>query len=233
MNRPGLFSQFVRRASLKPAAWRTCVRLMEVAFGLRAHGTENVPRNRAVIFAGNHGSHYDGFFSTAAVVRAQRRLPVAVAWTGIRDYPILRDIAESGLPFIWKDDDDEAVMSGTIILREMAAHVRAGRSLVVHSEGRRNDRLGEFKPGAAAVSLLSRAPVVPFTLCGVQGLFSSLSGPDRFHGRVSIHFHAPLEPGPFREAHEEMAAAADAMTREIRRRVVCCIDYPDASAASS
>jgi 1-acyl-sn-glycerol-3-phosphate acyltransferase len=213
----------LRWLAVQPWAWGAAARIVRCCFGLEPSGTEHVPAEGPVVFAGNHRSHYDGFFSTFAVYGLRRRLPVPVAWTGIREYPVLADFAASGLPFVWQDNDAGTVAEAAATVMQMVRHLRAGHCLVIHCEGQRNDRLGEFREGAAVAALVAGVPVVPFSLSGVTGLFDSLAGPERYTGNARIRFHAPLFPDAYRAAHDGLRGAARAMTRAIGTLVASAI----------
>jgi 1-acyl-sn-glycerol-3-phosphate acyltransferase len=92
--------------------------------------------------------------------------------------------------------------------------VRAGFSLVLFAEGTRTrtGRLGEFRPGAAALAARCEVPLVPVHIGGT----SALMGPG--HGwmaradragvrrrRVTVDFGAPLRPGRSQAAPATMA----------------------------
>lgn len=208
------------------AAW---VRLLRTCFGFEIVGAAHVPRDRAVIFAGNHASHYDGPFAITLAWLLQRRVPAAVAWAGVRSFPITRQmVATRALDLIVADEGAMTRQKAAGLLGAMIDRLNAGTSVVLHAEGRRCDALGEFLHGAAAAALIADVPVVPFTLRGVCGLWNELPWPDRWHGKVSAICHPLLEPGAF--AHLRMREAATAMTAELRRRVASAIDYPDALA---
>jgi len=192
------------------------------AFGLRVRGFEHVPRDRACVFVANHGSHYDGFFLFAAISHEDPRGLVPVAWDGLLDYPILGGLLRSvqAVPVAYQN---AAGMGRMDNIRAMIGHLQAGRHVVVQPEGRRDDRLGPFHPGAAAAALGAGAPLVPVTLRGVQPLFKELGHMPRLHGRVELVFHPPLFP-----AGE--AAEAPVWMRRARERVASALDYPDALA---
>lgn len=207
------------------------VGIFEALFGLEMHGTDLVPRDRAVIFVGNHGSHYDGLFSLVIAFKLRGTIPVMVAWSGIRKIPYLAQVFDSGaLPTVFADDpgrDTTGDRAGA--LDQMVSYLQSGKNVVVHAEGRRYDELATFQEGAAFAAIESGAPVVPFTLRGVQGLWKALPRPDRWHGKVSVHFHAPVDPADYADLPRRKAI--EAITAEVRRRVASALDYPDGRAA--
>jgi 1-acyl-sn-glycerol-3-phosphate acyltransferase len=219
----------VFRAVHSPLLRWMWVRLLRTCFGFELVGAERVPRERAVIFAGNHASHYDGLFSVTAAWLVQRRVPVAVGWGGLRDFPVTKQMISTGaLELVLTDDGEPDSRQAGVILGTMIDRLEAGRSVVVHAEGHRRDALDEFMQGAAVAAVSARVPIVPFTLRGVHGLWRELPRPDRWRGQVSVIFHPLLEPAGY--AGLSLRESASAMTAELRRRVASAIDYPDALA---
>lgn len=206
---------------------RACwVSLLRACFGLKLIGEENVPRDRPVIFAGNHASHYDGVFSITHAWLLQGRDPTTVGWAGLRGMPITREMIRTGaLDFILAEEGPMTRQKAAGMLGAMIDRLEEGRSIVLHAEGHRRDTLGEFMQGAAVAAITAGVPIVPFTLRGVRGLWQRLPWPDRWRGAVSIVYHPLLEPADY--AHLPLREAAPAMTAELRRRVASAIDYPD------
>ncbi len=206
------------------------IALVRACFGLKMHGTQFVPRDRAVIFAGNHGSHYDGIFSMVSAYLVQGgRVPTAVAWGGTRDFPITKQLVESRALELIFTELNPSTQSQAEVLAAVIDRLESGTSVVIHAEADPQIALSRFMPGAAAAARAAEVPLVPFTLRGVQPLWKVLPWPDRWHGDVSIHFHPAMEPREY--AHLRAREAAESMTAELRRRVASAIDYPDGMAA--
>lgn len=224
-----LAEKIVHRGVRSPMLRGAWVGLLRACFGMQILGAAQVPRDRAVIFAGNHASHYDGLFSITLGWMLQQRVPTAVAWSGIHSFPITQQMVSTrAIDFIVAEEGDMSTKKAAGLLAAMIDTLDAGRSVVLHAEGHRRDALDEFMPGAAVAALMARAPIIPFTLRGVHGLWRELPWPDRWHGKVSAIFHPRLEPADY--AHMPLREAAPAMTAELRRRVASAIDYPDALA---
>lgn len=201
--------------------------MVHLLFGLRVAGSDQVPASRPLIFVGNHGSHYDGLFSRIVVAELLGVDPVAVAWCGVRELPIVRHaIATEAIELIFTGGKDGTPESPANALQQMISHLRRGHCLVLNAEGERHDELGRFHPGASYAALQTGVPIVPYTLRGVQPLWKDLPWPGRYRGDVSVLFHAPVDPAVF--AGRPWRDAAEDMTAEVRRRVASAIDYPDA-----
>ncbi len=203
---------------LYPAVFR-------VMFGMRICGLENIPLNQACIFVGNHGSHFDGFMMIGVLMRISVRSAVPVAWHKIFDFPIIGPFVKS-LGAVAIEHGEGAVPQRMNAVHEMVRRLREGRHLTIFAEGQRSDTLGPFNRGAAQVSLRTKAPIVPFTLRGVQPLYKRMDRIPKFWGRVEVIFHPPIEP----EAYQGSKFAAAIMMWEVRSKVASVLDYPDGNA---
>lgn len=204
---------------------RWFVRVMKAAFGLRVRNVGLVSPPGPYIFASNHASHYDLFLAMAAFCDLTGELPVPVVWKGVFDMPVIGGILRAiEAVSVSHDPGDEAERAASV--QEMIGLLRAGHCLVMACEGKRSDALGDFELGAAFASLSSGVPVVPVSLRGAQGLFSEMSWPRRFRGKVELVLHPPLEPTDFDKAGSCSTAVLDRFTQAIRDEVASCIDYP-------
>src|SRR5688572_9835978 len=137
---------------------------------LHVDGLANVPTDRPVILCANHSSHLDAAAILAALPRdVALRTRTAAARDVFGDYP-------------WREFVSR-FMTGAVPLTRGADFARGlrtlervlhnGRPLILFPEGRRSPdgRVGEFKPGAAMLSMRTGAPIVPIRL---QGLHEAL-----------------------------------------------------------
>lgn len=215
--------------------WRMLVRswlvqwsyvwIMRRLFRLRVRHPELVPRPPACIFTSNHGSHYDLFLALAWYRDVWGELPVPVVWNGVASLPVIGNLLQA-VPCVWVNSDEDAANERMAAFREMCGHLRAGRSLLIASEGERHDQVGPFKDGTALLALHSGAKVVPVSLRGVQGLFSNRSWPTRFRGNVEFVLHAPLDPSDFAAGGGTRAEIVARFTDAIRAAVLSDLDYP-------
>ncbi|OHE82754.1 MAG: hypothetical protein A2107_15710 [Verrucomicrobia bacterium GWF2_62_7] len=204
---------------------RLFVRLMKVAFGLHIRNEGLVSPPGPYIFASNHASHYDLFLAMASFCEITGELPVPVVWRGVFDLPVIGSILRAlEAVSVSHDRGDEAERAAAV--QEMIGLVRAGHCLVMACEGKRLDALGDFELGAAFTSLNSGVPVVPVSLRGSQGLFSEMSWPQRFRGKVEIVLHPPLDPADFDVDGSCSTETLNRFTQTIRDHVASCIDYP-------
>ena len=228
---PGWFWRGLARSPLLWLGLRTWSRGL-----LRVHveGAENLRPGSPAVYAGNHGSHYDLFILLAVLSGTPRIRVVPASWHKLLTMPVVGPLlrAHGAVPV---NHAPEAAAERTVTLRRLLGHLRAGRSVAIWPEGRRNDRLGSFEPGAALLAWQAGVPLVPFTLRGVQPLFKKVGWPDRLTGKVTVVFHAALDPRAIAATVAaqggDFAAQLAAVTAELRNGVAGALDYPDRPAA--
>ena len=125
------------------------------------HGLENIPKDKNVLYIGNHQGNFDipiymskipglkGFVSKIEV----KKIPGVRTWMEYM-YCVFMDrssIRKSG----------EAIIEGIKILKK-------GHSLVIFPEGTRSkgNTMGEFKAGSFKLATKSKVPIVPVTMNG-------------------------------------------------------------------
>lgn len=125
------------------------------------HGVENIPKDKNVLYIGNHQGNFDipiymsqipglkGFVSKIEV----KKIPGVRTWMEYM-YCVFMDrsnIRKAG----------EAIIHGIKILK-------SGHSLVIFPEGTRSkgNNMGEFKAGSFKLATKSKCPIVPVTIDG-------------------------------------------------------------------
>ena len=125
------------------------------------HGVENIPKDKNVLYIGNHQGNFDipiymseipglkGFVSKIEV----KKIPGIRTWMEYM-YCVFMDrssLRKSG----------EAIIEGVKILKK-------GHSLVIFPEGTRSkgDKMGDFKAGSFKLATKSKVPIVPVTMNG-------------------------------------------------------------------
>jgi 1-acyl-sn-glycerol-3-phosphate acyltransferase len=189
---------------LKPIA----VGLMRVGFGLEVRGREHVPMVGPALFVSNHVSVLDPPFIGGA---APREL-FFLAKEELFDVPLFGRLirALNARPVRRDGSDGRALKTALKLLGE-------NRAILLFPEGTRGveGRLGEGKPGAGMLAVLSGAPVVPVHVSGTaRGLPPGRALPRP--ARVRVTFGPPLvfksvgderRKERYREATEEMMRA--------------------------
>lgn len=152
------------------------------------HGQENLPKDRTVLFVGNHQGNFDipiyvtsipillGFISKIEVTK----IPLVTGWMNAM-HCVFMD--RSSLR-----KSSEAIIQGIKILK-------AGHSLVIFPEGTRSksDKIGEFKAGSFKLATKSKCPIVPITINGSYKIMEHGDGPWFKKGTVDFYIHKPIE----------------------------------------
>ena len=191
--------------ALKPVA----VALMRLLFRLEVHGREQVPAAGPLLLVSNHVSLLD---------------PPIVGGASPRDLHFMAKEELFGVPVLgWlirrlnarpvKRDgaDGRALKTGLRLLRD-------GRALLVFPEGTRGveGRLGEGKPGAGMLAVMSGAPVVPVHVSGSGRALPAGRVVPR-PAKVRVRFGPPLH---FKAAGaEERKERYREVTREMMRAI--------------
>jgi len=149
-------------------------------------GEENIPKDRAVLFVGNHQSIYD-----MVILLAYVKQPIAfVAKIEILKIPILSTWMKY-MNCIFMDRDD--VRQSLRTINQGAENLEKGYSYVIFPEGTRtiSGQLEEFKPGSFKLAIKAGAPIVPFTFIDSYKIMSK----NRFRlskASVKVVFSAPI-----------------------------------------
>ena len=135
---------------------------------LLVEGLDNIPKDTACVFVGNHRSYYDIPLLLAGLDRPHGIL----AKEELGKIPLLnRWMKLLGCVFVKRDDIRASVKA----LNDATAIVESGRSFVIFPEGTRykgeEGGAGEFKAGAFRIAIKTGVPVVPVAISGARGLF--------------------------------------------------------------
>lgn len=90
-------------------------------------------------------------------------------------------------------------------MREMDAHLEAGRSILLYPEGRRNkttEHLSKFKAGAFLLAIKHQLPIVPVTILNSEKINNPSNPLAIFPGQVEVVFDNPISTKGF--THENM-----------------------------
>jgi 1-acyl-sn-glycerol-3-phosphate acyltransferase len=170
---------------------------------LQVHGWEDLPEDirrekQPVIFMSNHESNLDPpVLITAIPVPA-----VYISKKELKWVPLVGWAAGlGGTIFLDRGNRERAIHS----IREAAAQIRGGKTVVMFPEGTRTrtGKLGPFKKGGFAMALDAGVPIVP--LATVGGFRTLPPGSFRLRpGRYTILFGQPVDPKGFRDRESLM-----------------------------
>ncbi len=190
---------------LKPIA----VALMRLFFRLEARGREHVPREGALLLVSNHVSVLD----PPLVGGATPRKLYFLAKEELFRIPIFGRLihAVNARP-VRRDGSDSRALKSTLRL------LGEGKAILIFPEGTRgrgDGRLGEGKPGAGMLAVMSGAAVVPVYVSGTDRALprgATLPRPAKVRVRFGppLHFKAGRDDRrkeQYREASAEMMRA--------------------------
>lgn len=156
--------------------------------GVKVTGTENIPRDRAVIFAANHSGTYD-----IPVLHA--KLPIQFRWISKRvlfSIPFVGwGMTMAGYIAIDLDGDARAAVKS---ITKAAEKIKNGTSVLLFPEGTRNttDSLLDFKSGAFILAVKSGAPIIPVAVTGTRDIMK-IGGYTVTPHDVTITIGKPIE----------------------------------------
>lgn len=163
-----------------------------------------------VILVANHSSHVDTPILLNALAPKRRRHTLVAAaadyFYATRPLAVTVSLVFGTVPVRRRRDSDTA--SSLAPLQRLLGE---GYSLVLFAEGTRSrtGRLGEFRSGAAALSIRVQAPLVPVHIGGTAELMPPghawmVRPPTGRTHEVTVRFGRPLRPATNREVPETM-----------------------------
>ena len=165
------------------ALGRAVCRVAARISGTRVLGRENLPQGEALLIICNHTSLGDPPLLTAAYPGRVTYL----AKDEFRRQPLTRVLFRAmGAVFIKRGEGDLAA------LRAAINELKAGRTVAIFPEGtrHRDQRLGQFHPGAAFIAAQAQVRVLPMAVVNSRHLFRPGSRD------VLTLVGAPLDPPP-------------------------------------
>ncbi len=159
--------------------------LFKVLFAVEYHGLENVPKEGAIILAGNHPSYLDPVLVMLPVRRTIRYM----AWDALFKIPALGWLIRALGAFpvdIRKGKGESAFQEACRVLKD-------GYALGIFPEGQRSEQgpMGELKTGVARLAIETDAVIVPITIGGASRAWPKwrlLPKP----ARIIVRYHAPI-----------------------------------------
>lgn len=168
--------------------------LLKVLFRPTAIGTENIPEDGAIIFAGNHRHAFDPVVVMAHTKRIVHYMAKESLFKGL--HGIL--FKHLGLIKVYRTKNNpEAIQSAVELLKQ-------GGTLGIFPEGTRNkteEPLLKFKHGVAKIAKEANSKIVPFAIKGEYKLFRK---------KLIIEFGKPIDVSDM-----EVEVATDYIRNEV------------------
>ena len=184
----GKFNMDIKnRSSLAIVNWAFRVVLFISGVKITVIGEENVPKDQALLYIGNHRSFYD-------IITTYVRVPRP---TG---YIAKKELLKVPLLSIWMKYlhclflDREDIRQGLQIILTAIDKINSGISIFVFPEGTRNKVEGTFLPfheGCFKIATKTGCPIVPVTLYNTSAIFEDHL-PKIKKANIVIHYGTPF-----------------------------------------
>ena len=197
----------VESLAIVQKVFRGCLRIARTTMTVR--GLENIPKDQAVLYVGNHRSYFDILVGYTTVPT----LLGFVAKKEMRRYPLLAQWMENANCLFL---DRENPKEGLKTILQGIEYVKRGVSVWIFPEGTRNRNedpldLLPFKEGSLKIAEKSGCPVVPVALTGTADVFERHL-PFIYPAHVTIEFGKPFI---VKELEPEQRKFAGAYTRSV------------------
>lgn len=197
--------------------------IFKVMFAVEYYGLENVPKEGAIILAGNHPSYLD----PVLVMLPIRRIIRFMAWDALFKVPLLGWLIRALGAFpvdIRKGKGESAFLQACRVLND-------GYALGIFPEGQRSEKgpMGELKTGVARLAIETDAVIVPITIGGASRAWPKwrlLPKP----ARIIVRYHTPIR---LQLADKEAARGDRELQRQIMNDVATSINRSLAPALHS
>lgn len=188
----------------------SCLRLVQAAFKLimfaagtklTVIGEENVPKEQAVLYVGNHRSYFDVIMTYARCPR----LTGYIAKVEMLRYPLLRDWMKA-LYCLFLDRDD--IKAGLKTILQGIEYIKNGISICIFPEGTRNhsDVMLPFKEGSMKMAEKTNCPIIPMAITNSAEIFENhIPFVRRCH--VILEYGKPILPGELSKEEKKFLGA--------------------------
>ena len=164
----GKFNQDLKnKSSLAIVLWAFRVCLFLAGTKVTVRGEENVPKDEAVLYIGNHRSYFDILLTYVRVPRPTGY----IAKKEMLKWPLLVNWMRN-LHCLFLDRQD--VKQGLQVILTAIEKVKSGISICIFPEGTRNKvnhTFMEFHEGSFKIASKTGCPIVPMTIYNSAGIF--------------------------------------------------------------
>lgn len=191
--------------------------LSKQIYNIKVFGVENIPNNENYILCPNHESHFDGMWVWTAI---DSKVDFNKICCLAKQEHLKHWITRMGLTMVGGIPVDRTGNTAPAIERALQCLKNDKCFMLIHPEGTRTrtGKLGEFKQGAAKLSIESGVKIIPVCINGAYEIFP----PDRKLPRLfdwkhfckyplKIQFGTPIEPNGKNAAE---------ITEEIRHQII-------------
>ena len=178
----------IDRLSLSIVKWGLHTMVVLAGTEVIVLGEENVPKDKSVMYVGNHTSFFDIMLTYSRVPS----LTGFVSKKSMEKFPGLN---------LWMKRvyclflDRENIKEGLKTILQAIEHVKNGISIFIFPEGTRNktpETLMEFKEGSFKIAEKGGCPIIPVTLVNASDIFEDHL-PRVKKTRVVIEYGAPID----------------------------------------
>ena len=164
-------------------------------------GEENVPKDQAVLYVGNHRSAFD---IPITYTRCPRPTGY-IAKDEMLKYPLLRDWMKA-LHCLFLNRDD--IKAGLKTILQAIEYVKEGISICVFPEGTRShtDEMLPFKEGSMKIAEKTGCPIVPMAISGTSAIFED-QFPRIRPRHVVLEYGKPILPGELSKEERKFLGA--------------------------
>lgn len=168
--------------------------ILKILYRPKAYGTENIPKEGPIIFAGNHKHAVDPVVVMTHTDRIVHYMAKESIFKGLHG----KLLEKIGIIKVYRTKSNPVAVNEAIQILEQ------GGTIGIFPEGTRNrtnEELLKFRHGAVAIAQKANAPIIPFAIKGKYRLFRK---------GLSIEFGQPVDV-----AGIEIEVANDIIRNEI------------------
>lgn len=155
---------------------------------VNVHGTENLPKDKNVLFIGNHQGNFD--------------IPIYMSYIDVpKGFVAKIELTKIAGIKTWMEymncifmDRSSIRKAGEAIVKGIKS-LKSGNSLVIFPEGTRSrsDKMGEFKAGSFKLATKSKVPIVPVTIDGSYKIMEANANKHLKTATVNLYIHPMIE----------------------------------------